>query len=240
MSDFNAEELSEAIDRCAWELLARYNIDEPPVDALQLVQDAFRYTVTFEEAEDDEPQYGDRPKRRRPRELIIKEGQSPGGQQMMAARACARELVPAILAKLGVVPGTEQKSATTQLSALVAPRLLLPTRWFGSVARKANNDLVRIQETFDTAGLEVIALRLLDLDDHCVIAIVDDGAVGLRRSNAMQATKKLTAAEEYCIEQVIEHEEPRTVRKDGWTSRGWPVPTGPFNRILLRSEPDDV
>ena len=240
MSDFNTEDLFDTIDRCAWELLARFHIEEPPVDALQLAQDAFRYTVTFEEEEEEEPEYGDRPKRRRPRELVIKPTQTPAGQQMMAARACAKELVPTILQKLGVVPGTEQKSAATQLGALIAPRLLLPTRWFGTVARKANNDLVRIQEVFDTVGLEVIALRLLDLDEHCVIAMVDDGNVALRRSNAMQATKKLTPAEELCIERVIEHEEPQTVRKDGWTSRGWPVPTGPFNRILLRSEPDDV
>ena len=141
---------------------------------------------------------------------------------------------------IGVTPGTEEKSAATHLASKIAPRLLLPTRWFGTVVRKANNDLFRIQETFDTVNLEVIALRLLDLDDHCVIAIVDDGAVGLRRSNAMQATKKLTPAEQLCIEKVIEAEEPQTVRKDGWTSRGWPVATGPFNRILLRSEPDDV
>lgn len=240
MSDFSTEELYDAIDRCAWELLARFHIDEPPVDAIQLVQDAFRYTVTFEEEQEDEPQYGDPPKRRRPRELAMKHNQSPGGRQMMAARACAKELVPTILQKLGVAPGTEQKSASTQLSGMIAPRLLLPTRWFGAVARKANNDLVRIQETFDTVNLEVIALRLLDLDEHCVIAMVDDGNVALRRSNAMQATKKLTPAEELCIERVIEHEEPQTVRKDGWTSRGWPVATGPFNRILLRSEPDDV
>lgn len=240
MSDFSTEELYDTIDRCAWELLTRFHIDEPPVDALQLVQDAFRYTVTFEEEEEDEPQYGDRPKRRRQRELVMKHSQSRGGQQMMAARACAKEMVPTILQKLGVTPGTEQKSANTQLSGMIAPRLLLPTRWFGAVARKANNDLVRIRETFDTVNLEVIALRLLDLDEHCVIAIVDDGNVGLRRSNAMQATKQLTPAEQLCIEKVIENEEPQTVRKDGWTSRGWPVATGPFNRILLRSEPDDV
>ena len=71
MSDFSTEELYDAIDRCAWELLARFHIDEPPVDALQLVQDAFRYTVTFEEEQEDEPQYGDPPKRRRPRELAM-------------------------------------------------------------------------------------------------------------------------------------------------------------------------
>ena len=237
---FDAEELYDAIDQCVWALLTRHGIEAPPVDALQLVQEAFRYTVQFEEEEEDEPQYGDPPKRRRPRELVMKHGQSPGSQQMMAARACAKEMLPAILQKLGVTPGTEEKSAATHLAGKIAPRLLLPTRWFGAVVRKANNDLFRIQETFDTANLEVIALRLLDLDDHCVIAIVDDGAVGLRRSNAMQATKQLTPAEQLCVERVIEAEEPQTVRKDGWTSRGWPVATGPFNRILLRSEPDDV
>ena len=240
MSDINSEELNDAIDRCVGDLLARHGITEPPVDALALVQEAFGYTVTFEEEEEDEPQYGDRPKRKRPRELVVKPTQSPGGQQMMAARACAKELVPTILQRLGVVPGTEQKSAATHLTGLIAPRLLLPTRWFGTVARKANGDPLRIQETFGTAGLEAIALRLLDLDEQCVIAIVDDGAVALRRSNAMQATKKLTPAEQLCVERVVENEGPQIVRKEGWTSRGWPVPTGPFNRILLRSEPDDV
>jgi len=240
MSDFSAEELYDAIDRCVWELLARHGIAEPPVDALALVQEAFGYTVTFEEEEEDEPQYGDRPKRKRPRELVIKPAQSPGGQQMTAARACAKELVPTILQRLGVVPGTEQKSAATHLAGQIAPRLLLPTCWFGTVARRANGDPVRIQETFDTAGLEVIGLRLLDLNEPCVIAIVDDGAVALRRSNAMQATKTLTPAEQLCVEKVVKNEGPQRVRKDGWTSRGWPVPTGPFNRILLRSEPDDV
>jgi len=240
MSDFSTEELFEAIDGSVVELLARRGIDEPPVDAIQLVQDAFRYTVTYEEEDGDEPQYGDPPKRKRPRELAMKHSQSPGGQQMMAARACAKEMVPAILLRLGVVPGTEQKSANSHLMGLIAPRLLLPTRWFEAAARRASGDLLRIQETFATVNLEPIAMRLLQLEDPCVIAIVDDGSVALRRSNAMQATKKLTPAEESCVERVIAAEEPQTVRKEGWTSRGWPVATGPFNRILLRSVPDDV
>ena len=138
------------------------------------------------------------------------------------------------------MPGTEQKSANTHLIGLIATRLLLPTRWFEAAARKASSDILRIQEAFRTVNLEPIALRLLEIEDLCVIAIVDDGVVGLRRSNAMQATKKLTPAEELCVEKVIETEEPQTVRREGWTSRGWPVTTGPFNRIVLRSVPDDV
>ena len=85
-----------------------------------------------------------------------------------------------------------------------------------------------------------MALRLLDLDDPCVIAIVDDGTVSVRRSNQNQVGKKLTSAEERCLVKVSEERDPQKVRYDGWTSQGWPIPNGPFNRIILRSVADDL
>jgi hypothetical protein len=118
---------------------------------------------------------------------------------------------------------------------------VLPTRWFATAARKANSDLVRLHdETFPTVAYEWLSLRLLDLDEPCCIAIVDDGSVSTRRSNFAQLTKKLTEAEQACVEKVQATEEPSTVRKDGWTARGWPIPSGPFNRIILRSVPEDL
>jgi len=30
------------------------------------------------------------------------------------------------------------------------------------------------------------------------------------------------------------------VRAEGWTATAWPVPGGPFNRIIVRSVPDDL
>lgn len=241
MSDFTPEELFDTIDRQVIDLLARFGIDEPPVDALVLVQEAFGYSVR-EDEEDDEPrQYGDRPKPRpRGRELVFRTTQSDAARQSLSARACAKEMIPAILTKLGVVPGTEQKSAQGQLVGLIAPRLLLPTRWFATAARRGNSDLLRLRETFPDVAFELIALRLLDLDDPCVIAIVDDGSVGLRRSNFAQLGKKLTPAEEACAAKVREHEEPQTVRKEEWTARGWPIPGGPFDRIILRAVPDEL
>ncbi len=242
MSDFTPEELFDTIDRQVADLLARFGIDQPPVDALALVQEAFGYKVREEEPEDDEPrQYGDRPKPRpRGRELVFRTTQSDAARQSLAARACAKEMIPAILGKLGVVPGTEQKSAQGQLVGLIAPRLLLPTKWFAVAARRANSDLLRLRETFPDVAYELIALRLLDLDDPCVISIVDDGSVGLRRSNFAQLGKKLTPAEEACAAKVREHEEPQTVRKEEWTARGWPIPGGPFDRIILRAVSDEL
>ena len=95
-------------------------------------------------------------------------------------------------------------------------------------------------ETFDAVAYELIALRMLDLEDPCVIAVVDDGSVSTRRSNFAQLGKKLTEAEEACAEKVRATDDPQTVRREGWTARGWAIPTGPFARIILRAVPDDL
>lgn len=244
MSDFTADELFEAVDRRVMRLLAQFGIDEPPVDAVRLAQEAFQLTVREALPEDDQPQqgrFGPRPPRRRGREVTFRPDQSDESRQAVCARACARELVPDVLAALGIAPGTENKSAMNSLLGVVTPRLLLPTRWFERDARKAGYDLVEIKERYSTAGYELIAARLLDLEEPCVVvAVVDDGIVSSRRGNRAPATKKLTDAELRCLALVGEEGEPGTVRRDGWTVRGWPIPNGPFNRIILRAVPDDV
>lgn len=241
MSEFTTEELFDAIDRAVAALLKRVGNEAEPVDALALLRDAFRYTVTVLSEDDEELQYGDRPKPKpRPRELQLKESMSNEAQQAAAAKMVARELMPGIYQALGIVPGTEQKSAANQLAGLIVPRLLLPTRRFDGASRKANGDLFRLKEQFPTAGHMLIALRQLDFEEPCVIAVVDDGTVALRKSNCAQVNKKLTAAEQLCVEKVTAEEEPLTVRRDEWTARGWPIPSGPFRRIILRSVPDGL
>ncbi|MEO2091412.1 MAG: hypothetical protein ABGY75_18295, partial [Gemmataceae bacterium] len=177
MSEFTPEELFDTIDRQVADLLARFGIDSPPVDALALVQEAFGYSVREEEPDDEPRQYGDRPRARpRGRQLVFQPTHSDAAKQSLAARACAKEMIPAILSKLGVVPGTEQKSAQGQLVGLIAPRLLLPTRWFATAARRGNSDLLRLRETFPDVALELIALRLLDRFDNGVgqsVCLVD-------------------------------------------------------------------
>jgi len=242
MSDFTQDDLVEATERAVQTLLASTRVTAPPVDAVRLIQAGFGYRILEDDSGDGEPkQYGDKPKLRARRgELVFTPAHNATQRQSLAARACAKELAGSVLQSLGIVQGTEQRGAANQLAAFIAPRLMLPTKWFTTAARKSNSDLLRLREQFPTVAYEWIAGRLLDLEDFCVIAVVDDGTVSSRKSNFMQATKKLTAAEERCAQLVQEREDPQTVRADGWTSRGWPIPTGPFNRIVLRSTPDDV
>lgn len=242
MLDISTEELFDAIDRQVMALLTRHGVSAPPVDAVGLAVRAFGYVVR-EDEEDDEPRrYGDRPKPKpRGRVLSFLPTHSETARNSLGARACAKELIAELLPKLGIAPGTENKSAQAHMVGLIAPRLVLPTRWFAAAARKANSDVVRLHDdTFPTVAYEWLALRLLDLDDPCCIAIVDDGSVTTRRSNFAQLTKKLTVAEERCVAKVQEAEEPQVVRADGWAARGWPISSGPFNRIILRSVPEDL
>jgi predicted transcriptional regulator len=242
MGDFSQDDLFDAIDRAVRTLLDGEGVTDPPVDAITLAQDAFGLSVVEEEPA-DEPEhgrFGPRPPRRRSREVVLRPDQSREAQQAVCARACAKELVPGILAKLGVTPGTENRSAQNQLVGLIAPRLLLPTRWFDRDARRAGFDLFALKERYPTVGYELLILRTLDLDEPAVVAVVDDGSVSTRRGNRMPATRVLTEAERRCLDRVQAEREPQRVRHDGWTAWGWPIPDGPFNRIVLRSVPDDV
>lgn len=241
MGDFSQDDLLEAIDRAVRTLLAGEGITQPPVDAITLAQDAFGLTVVEEEP-DDEPvpgRFGPRPPRRRSREVVLRPDQSPEAQQAVCARACAKELVPGVLAKLGVTPGTENRSAANQLAGLIAPRLLLPTPWFERDARRAGFDVLELKERYRTVGYELILLRTLDVDEPAVVAVVDDGVASTRRSNRQAVGRALLPAEVLCCERVRAEREPQRVRRDGWTAQGWPT-GGPFDRILLRSVPDDV
>jgi hypothetical protein len=241
MSDFTSEDLFDAADRAVNELLDRCGVVEPPVDALEILRTAFDFRISFDKPH-GAPRYGDKPKRRGgPNELILHPDQSEESQQTLAARTIAKKLIPAILTRLGVVPGTENKSAMQSLVGLVTSRLLLPSRWFVADARRTAFDLAELKGRYPTVGWETLAWRLLDADDEpSVVAILDDGSVTARRGNRFSVGRTLTAAEQECLARVQETDEPTTIRADGWTATGWPTPGVPFRRILVRSVPDQV
>ena len=241
--DFSPDDLFEAIDRAAADLLARAGLTGPPVDALHLARAAFGFRVEYAEPEDEPPgRFGARPRRRPgPNTILVHPDQSDESQNAVAARAVAKQLLPAVLTRLGIAPGTENRQAQTQLVGLIAPRLLLPTRWFAADARRADFDLLALKDQYPTAGYEALAWRLLDVaDDPVVVAVIEDGVVIGRKANRFQATRKLTPAEQACHDRVAETDEPARVRADGWTAWGWPTPGVPFRRIVLRAVPDDI
>ena len=161
-------------------------------------------------------------------------------RQRAAADGIARLLLTDVYRKVGVVPGSESKQFAAHVRGLVVARVLIPTKLFRSALRECKYDVPALHEVFYTASMEAVATRLLDLDEPCVIAVVDDGVVASRRGNRTAETRRLTAAEQECVERVTELDLPHRARTGGWTASGWPVPNRPFRRIILRAVPDDV
>jgi hypothetical protein len=239
--DFSQEELFEVIDRLVAGLIERAGVERPPVDALHIAEEHLGIPVeVVEPAETDEGG------RRRPRTrsgeggIILAPDMTLEQRHKSAADGIARALLPDILRKLDVLPGTENKQFAAHVRGLVVGRVLAPTKLLRRALRECRYDLAALKQSFSTAGMEVLALRLLDLDEPCVISVVDDGIVSMRRGNRNPVGKKLEAAEQSCHDHVAELELPHRVRADGWTVWGWPVPGRAFRRIILRAVPDDV
>jgi hypothetical protein len=236
--DFSQEELFDAIDRLVAGLLERAGVVAPPVDALRIAEEHLGIPVVYAEPEDEGD---DGPARRRASGgIVLAPHMTDEQQHTAAAHAIARSLLPNLLVKLDITPGTESKQAAAHFRALIVSRLLVPTRLFRSAQRECKTDVPALAGVFRTATFEAVALRLLDLDQPCVMAIVDDGVVAVRRGNTSAESKRLTAAEQQCLDRVMKFDLPERVRADGWTVHGWPVPGRPIRRVVLRAVPDDI
>jgi hypothetical protein len=240
--DFSQEELVEVIDRLVAGLLERAGVVAPPVDALAVAEHHLGIPVeVVEPAEEDESG------RRRPRSRSASGGgiqlttdMSDEQQQRAAADGIARLLIPEIYSKVGVMAGSESKQFAAHVRALTVARVLIPSKLLRAALRDCKFDVPALHERFSTASMEAVAARLLDLDDPCVIATVDDGVVASRRSNRIPVNRKLEEAEQECVDRVMELDLPHRARVGEWTAWGWPVPNRPFRRIILRAVRDDV
>jgi hypothetical protein len=240
--DFSQEELVDTVERLVAGMLERAGVAAPPVDALEIAERHLGIPVEWvEPAEDDEGG------RRRPRHrsssghgITLVTDMSDEQQQRAAADGVARMLLPDIYRKLAVVPGSESKQFAAHVRAMTAARVLIPTKLLKAALRECKYDVPALQKRFATVGMEAVAWRLLDLEETCVVTIVDDGSVASRRANRVAVTRKLEAAEQECVEKVTELDLPHRARRGEWTAWGWPVPGRAFRRIILRAVPDDV
>jgi hypothetical protein len=217
------EEVQRAVDRLVDELLEKADVAAPPVDALVIAQRHLGLAVPPEGS----------PARRKP--MVLRPEPTEEQRQWTAAHEIGAHLKAELLLRLGVPPEQRRALAGGSLPNLFAHRLLAPTVWFGGDARACGYELPELKRRYRTAGHEVLAWRLLDLPEPCVITVVDDGRVRRRRSNAWRVRRELEGPEQECLRYVSHHGRPHVVRADGWTVQGWPVPRPEGKREILRS-----
>jgi hypothetical protein len=223
--DLSRDEVVAVIDRTVEELLQAARVQAPPVDALALAERHLGLVLSPD---------GGRP-RRGQRKIPERPEPSAERRQWLAAHAIGEHFKPTVLQRLGIDPQQPRALMGESLANLFAARLLVPSAWFAAAAPAADYDVPQLKERYRSAGFEVVALRLLDLPEPCIITFVENGRVQRRRSNAWRVRRELSPAERECQRYVTHHGRPKVVRAGGWTVQGWPAPGGDGTRVLLRS-----
>jgi predicted transcriptional regulator len=230
--ELTRDEVVAVVDRAVTELLESARCDRPPVDALELARGHLGLEVCVDRRQ---PQRGRAQRANGRGHIYLRPEVSPERQQWTVAHEIGEHLKVSLLQRLGLDPDELGRMTGESLANLFAYRLLAPQLWLAQDARDFDFEVPRLKERYRTASHEVIAWRLLDLPDPCVITIVDNDRVTRRRSNAWPVTRRLAAAEQVCQKRVHDSGRPRTVNKEGWSVRGWPVHQPDWKREILRS-----
>ena len=140
--------------------------------------------------------------------------------------------------RLAIAPDETRAMAGESLANLFAYHLLAPHCWFADDAVSRGYDVLELKDRYRTASHEVVAWRLLDLADPCIITILDNDHVSRRRSNAWPVKRELESIERECQQYVHYYSRPRLMQAGAWTVHGWPVHQADWKREILRSVVD--
>ncbi len=234
--DLSREEVVSTVDEIVEELLDAAGVTRPPTDSIVLAQRHLGLMVCLDRRE---RKPGRSRRTRESEQIFLSPDQSPEQQQWTVAHAIGQHLKPDLLERLGIPTDERPALLGESLPNLLAQRLLVPTLWLQDEVRNCDGDLLELKKRFPTASHEVIAWRLLDLADPCIITIIDNDHVHRRRSNAWRMRKELSGPEKLCQRYVNQYSRPTLVREEGWTVQGWPIHQADWKREILRSVVDE-
>jgi Zn-dependent peptidase ImmA (M78 family) len=232
MEDLEREDVLAAVDATVGELLAMARLAAPPVDAIALAQRHLGMIVCLDRRQE---QRGRAQRSGGRKQIFLRPEPTEERHQWTVAHEIGEHFKPDLLERLGVEPGRTRAMAGESLANLLAYRLLVPNVWFPGDARVCGHDVPELKAKYRTASHEVIAWRLLDLPEPCVITIFDNEHVSRRKSNAWPIRRELHPAERACQRYVNQYSRPHVVRQDGWTVHGWPVHQPDWKREILRT-----
>ncbi|HEV3119829.1 MAG TPA: ImmA/IrrE family metallo-endopeptidase [Gemmataceae bacterium] len=232
MQDVEREEVVVVIDRAIDDLLRDAGIDKPPVDAIGLARSHLGMEVCVDNGQ---PQRGRAQRSAGARQIYLRPEPTVERHQWTVAHEIGEHFKASLLARLGIEAQQTSPFAGETLANLFAYHLLVPACWLTTDAPSCAYDLLHLKALYATASHEVIAWRMLDLPQPCIITVLDNNRIHRRRSNAWVVRKKLAAAEEKCQQCVHAHGRPHLVREEGWTVQGWPIHRTEWKREILRS-----
>jgi Zn-dependent peptidase ImmA (M78 family) len=236
MEHLERDDVLSTVDRMVEELLARGEVEGPPVDTIALAQKSLGMVICLDSRQS---QRGRAQRAGGQRQIYLRPEPREERHQWTVAHEIGEHLKPELLNRLGLEPGQTKAMAGESLANLFAHRLLVPTCWFRHDAASLDFDLLALKDRYRSASHEVIAWRWLDLPSPCIVTVVDNGKIHRRRSNTWPTRRELSEAEVKCQRTVNQTGKPQRVRLGEWTVHGWPVHQADWKREVLRSVIDD-
>ncbi len=238
LSVLTAEELSEALDAVAHQMLDAAGVHGPPVDAFRLAE-ALGIVVAWDEQQPVRARYvrlvscwSAQP---RPT-VLLRPDARPERRQWALAHEIGEHLAWQVFERLGVELVEAGRAAREMIANQLAGRLLVPTPWFRGDGARCNWDLPALKARYPTASHEALARRMLDAGPPAVITVFDQGEVFWRLSNVPGRVPRLAEAELRCWRTC--HQENRTAKleEDQLRVRAWPVHEDHWRREIVRTE----
>jgi hypothetical protein len=237
MSDsLDREEVTATVDRLVEALLEKAGLEVPPVDAIALAQKHLGMVVCLDARQ---PQRGRAQRAGGRAQIYLRPEPTEERHQWTVAHEIGEHMKVNLLERLSIAPEQTRVMTGESLANLFASRLLVPSRWLAGDAPATGYDLLALKDRYRTASHEVIAWRLLDLAEPCIITIVDNDHITRRRSNSWPVRARLLEPiEQQCQRSVRKHNRPRVLREGSWTVQGWPIHQAEWKREILRSVVD--
>lgn len=221
------EEISGLLDRFVEGLLAKCQIDHPPVEPRKI---ADAIGLVYHETK-LEGRRGQSYRRNGRQHVEIARKDRPERKNF----ALAHEIM-----ELELKRALEDPKDAHRWANLSASFLLTPTIWFRDQCLRTSFDLAKLKKVFSTASWEVIALRTLNFSES-IITIVDDGRVTRRKSSyPFYVSKRLSDEEKHVVLDVLQTKKVQRQHFPSCEVTAYPVFEKEHKRVILRTVLDET
>jgi Zn-dependent peptidase ImmA (M78 family) len=245
LTEIPAEQLAEAVNECAGELLAEARIDQPPVDAVTMAQ-----CLGLIVARDGQSEVRGRFVRMRHPggvgrgTIFLADESRPERRQWAVAHEIGEFAAQRVFDLLGVdvedlVPAERERMANQ-----LATAILLPFDWFRADGYAVDWDVYELKQVYATASHEQIARRMLTMSPAVIVSLFDQGKLVWRKSNVLRRPPLLVPAEQGAWQVAHDDNQPAQYEcrdlPDGLRDvRCWPVHEPSWKREILRTALED-
>lgn len=230
--------LSEALDRTAYEALAKARLLAPPVDAFELAR-AYGLRVAVDERLAGRARYAvlSTPQRRKVIPTIwLRPDPRPERLHWAVAHELGEHLASRVLEQVGKSVESLKPAMREQLANAMASRLLLPKDLFLLEAQRYQWNLLALKRIFATASHELVARRMLDFELPIIVTVFDNGQATWRRSNVARRAPPLIPTERECWEEAQATGRPCHRSGEHFEVDVWPIHEPDWKREIMRTE----